>query len=120
GVLGAVGNATGSAPHAASESSTHASAPQLTACRAIRDLLLIPTLEVSRVLRISRSLVVRVLRIRTQRTTAARECASGRGHRVRWRALLHPVNDGGEEIERIELGWSTLTVTHSRRQEQSA
>ena len=69
---------------------------QLKSHTAHKSILSVSTaFEVVRVFRVALSLVVGVLRIRTERSTASWERLAGRDHRSRFGPLLDPVHDGG-------------------------
>src|SRR5579864_8686682 len=77
------------------------------------------TLEVSRHFGFALSLVKRVLRIRTEWSTASGKSFSGRSHRYRFDSFLDPVNHRTQEIDLIQ-SWAAATMPHSRNEVELA
>src|SRR6185295_10595478 len=77
-------------------------------------------LEARRGFGIAGTLVMRVLRVGAERTAAAGSARAGRGHGVGRRALLHPVDQRGQQAEAIERALSAAAVSHRGYQEQAA
>src|SRR5687767_13456559 len=88
----------------------------MAACRC-RPLL--AAFEVGGVFRIALPLVLRMLGIRAKRTSAARKGGTGSDDGLRRLALLHPVDDGAEQIEPLQRG-ATAAMAHSRHGKQAA
>src|ERR1700733_4352418 len=86
----------------------------------LRGLARRPAVEARSLLRVSRALVVSVLRVGAQRPAAFRECLTGCHHRLRCSSLLDPTHERLEQVEMIECGRPTGTVTHARHEKQAA
>src|SRR6185503_7875290 len=70
-------------------------------CR-INVILLIPAAEVGGIFRIAAAVVLRMLRIRTQRTAAAWKGPARRRYGFGRRVLLDPIDGCREKVERIQ------------------
>src|SRR6185295_3859800 len=81
--------------------------------------LLIPAAEVGGVFRIAAAVVLRVLRIRTQRTAAAWKGAARRRYGFGRRVLLDPIDGCRQKVERIQSCTAAAAMSHSRRKKEA-